>query len=370
MARKFGLLGVSTAAAALLVAAAASSAVPSTLTQQGRLLDSAGAPATGSVQITFTVYDTASGGTSLWTETQNITLDDGYFSARLGETTAIGANVFDGSTRYLGVQVGTDAEMTPRQSLVSVPYAIMANNAVGDLTPTSVTVNGTQVIDSTGAWVGPNSGLVGPTGPAGAMGPTGPAGAMGPTGPAGAMGPTGPAGAMGPTGPAGAMGPTGPMGPTGAQGIQGVQGAQGIQGVQGPIGPTGPSGIVATAGFAGFISSIAADQTAWVFAGPFGTLTTTAGQRLTGAAEAPIASTANGSFHFGLCYQSSTGGTINNFVGDAYSIGTITTTRLGWAASATVVPGAGTWRVGFCVRYNSVAITNNDYVNGWVQVTN
>lgn len=62
MARRLGILGIS--AAALLTVSAASAAVPSTLTQQGRLFDSSGAPATGSVSIVFTVYDAASGGTA------------------------------------------------------------------------------------------------------------------------------------------------------------------------------------------------------------------------------------------------------------------------------------------------------------------
>lgn len=52
-----------------------------------------------------------------------------------------------------------------------------------------------QVINSSGAWVGPNSGLVGATGVAGPTGPTGP---QGPTGPTGLTGPTGPTGATGP----------------------------------------------------------------------------------------------------------------------------------------------------------------------------
>ncbi len=320
MARKFGILGISAAAATLLAATAASSAVPANLTQQGRLLDTAGAPVPGSVSITFAVYDAATGGTALWTETQNVTLDDGFFSARLGESTAIPNTVFDGSTRYLGVKVGTDPEMTPRQSIVSVPYALMANNAVGDITPTSVTVNGTQVIDGSGNWVGPG-GLTGPTGP---MGPTGP------------QGPTGATGAQGPQGPAGA---TGAQGPAGATGAQGPQGPQGVQGPAGPTGPTGPTGIVTTATFNGSISSLTANQTSWVFVGPYATVTKTAAQRLTAAAEAPIAGSSAGSFHYGVCYQASTGGTLTNFVGFAYSIGQITTTRLGWSGIGFRQPG-------------------------------
>jgi len=108
-------------------AVAAPPAVPTTLTQQGRILDATtGDPVSSKVQIVFNVYADAKGGTALWTETQSITLDDGYFSAQLGSVTAIPDGVFDGTVRYLGVTVGTDAEMAPREAITSVPYAMKA----------------------------------------------------------------------------------------------------------------------------------------------------------------------------------------------------------------------------------------------------
>jgi len=67
-----------------------------------------------------------------------------------------------------------------------------------------IRVNGGQIVNSTGCWVGNNSGLVGPTGPTGPSGSTGPTGPTGGAGTNGATGPTGPTGSTGPTGPAGA----------------------------------------------------------------------------------------------------------------------------------------------------------------------
>ncbi|MEP7052464.1 MAG: hypothetical protein ABJB12_19005 [Pseudomonadota bacterium] len=105
-------------------------AVPATLTQQGRILDpKTGEAVVGKVKIAFNVYATATGGDALWTEEQNITLDDGYFSAQLGSASAIPAGVFDGSVRYLGVTVGADDEMTPREAITSVPYSLLAGSA-------------------------------------------------------------------------------------------------------------------------------------------------------------------------------------------------------------------------------------------------
>src|SRR6185312_11802281 len=95
----------------LSIASASAAAVPTLLTEQGQLLDASGNPVTGSINVTFTIYDQPTGGTSLWTETQSISLDQGFFSAILGEATPIPPSIFDGSPRYLGVAVGTDAEM-------------------------------------------------------------------------------------------------------------------------------------------------------------------------------------------------------------------------------------------------------------------
>ena len=113
----------------------------------------------------------------------------------------------------------------------------------------------------------------------------------------------------------------------------------------------------------------------YVFVDATATVTTTASQRLTGAAEVPLesaASTSGQAFDYGLCYQASGGGAVINFAGTlTYSTSAVFPDRRTFAAAASVVPGAGTWKVGFCVRNgNANAITYADYVNGWVQVTN
>jgi hypothetical protein len=80
--------------------------------------------------------------------------------------------------------------------------------------PTSaVTVNGVNVINSTGFWTGPTSNIQGPGGPPGPPGPPGPSGSTGPGGPPGPPGGPGPGGPPGPSGPPGSLGPTGPTGP-------------------------------------------------------------------------------------------------------------------------------------------------------------
>ena len=103
-------------------------AVPQTVNYQGYLTDSGGTPVDGTVQMTFKIYNVATGGIALWTETQsNVAVSDGIYSVVLGSVTPI--NLAFDTQYYLGVEVETDGEMTPRQALTSVPYAFMADDA-------------------------------------------------------------------------------------------------------------------------------------------------------------------------------------------------------------------------------------------------
>jgi hypothetical protein len=101
--------------------------VPTTINYQGYLTNSTGTPINTTISIVFSLYDTASGGTALWTETQNVVVASGVYSVNLGSVNPI-TLLFDGHY-YLGVKVGTDTEMTPRKALTSVGYAFRAQNA-------------------------------------------------------------------------------------------------------------------------------------------------------------------------------------------------------------------------------------------------
>ena len=146
--RKALAIALVSAAAAFAPETASAQGVPQTLLHQGRLFDSTGGPLSGRQTVTYRIYDAATGGMVLWTETNSVTLDEGFFSVQLGATTPFPSTVFNGSSRYLAVQVGSDPEMTPREVLTSVPYALVAGDAVGDLTPRSISVGGPIVNDS------------------------------------------------------------------------------------------------------------------------------------------------------------------------------------------------------------------------------
>lgn len=104
-----------------------------TLPYQGRLGDATGALVTGEFDITFRIYNTSTGGSPLWQEAhtsgggQPVAVHDGLFSVLLGSTTAIPLSLFTSNlTLYLGIEVGTDGEMSPRLQLGSSPFAALA----------------------------------------------------------------------------------------------------------------------------------------------------------------------------------------------------------------------------------------------------
>jgi hypothetical protein len=117
--------------------------VPPVIQFSGVATDQAGSPLTGTMSITFSLYNNSVGGAALWSETQNVTLDPtGHYSVYLGLTQANGvpASLFtSGEAHWLGVKIGTQAEQQPRIFLVSVPYAMKAGDAatVGGLPPSA-----------------------------------------------------------------------------------------------------------------------------------------------------------------------------------------------------------------------------------------
>jgi hypothetical protein len=108
--------------------------VPRVTNFSGVLKDAAGTPQTGIVGITFSLYEEQEGGSPLWSEIQNVQLDEqGRYTVQLGYMQADGLplDLFTtGKARWLGVQpqLSGIAEQ-PRVLLVGVPYALKAADA-------------------------------------------------------------------------------------------------------------------------------------------------------------------------------------------------------------------------------------------------
>ena len=106
--------------------------VPGMINYQGKLTTSGGALVNDTVEMTFSIYPDTTGSLADWTETQaQVAVKDGIFNVLLGSVVSIPSSVFGGSTKYLGVKVGSDPEMRPLKQMVSVPYAYRAGTADG-----------------------------------------------------------------------------------------------------------------------------------------------------------------------------------------------------------------------------------------------
>jgi len=169
----------------------ATSTVPTLLSYQGTVTDTAGVPIGNSASVNRTVlfklYSTAAGGTPIWAESQVVTISGGAFSVIIGNGTGISelpgpsspatpvkavTAAINGAAAegvYLGVSVsdGTSAapvEISPRQRLVSAAYAaraVMAETvAPGGITATAI-ADGEITANKLGSGVVDNSKLAG-----------------------------------------------------------------------------------------------------------------------------------------------------------------------------------------------------------------
>jgi len=115
--------------------AQAATGVNRTIPYAGYLKDasSGNAAPNGQYSIVFKLYDVASGGEALWTETQSlITITNGTFAVVLGSVTTFPPGVdFNTDNLYLTMAVGTGAEMSPRQRLGAAPYSMNADTTDG-----------------------------------------------------------------------------------------------------------------------------------------------------------------------------------------------------------------------------------------------
>ncbi len=117
-----------------LIPIRAKGAVPQLINLQGVLRDGLGNPVPdGSYSVTFRIYNASAGGSILWSETKSIATSGGLFTTLLGSVTPVADTVFNDSSRWLGVTVSLDPEMTPRQKLSSVIYSKRVGSVDGAL---------------------------------------------------------------------------------------------------------------------------------------------------------------------------------------------------------------------------------------------
>ncbi len=138
-----GPLGLILLFCALCLPAAAQT-VPPLINYQGKLVNSNSIPlSTGDYELRFSIWDAATGGTQVWgpqvfnSQTgpglgPKVPVVQGWFNVMLGPVDANSATIagaFTGTNRFVQVQVGTNAPFSPRQQIMSTPYAFRAERA-------------------------------------------------------------------------------------------------------------------------------------------------------------------------------------------------------------------------------------------------
>lgn len=116
-----------------------------------------GAVDDGEYSLTFNLYEQLTGGSPVWTETNDkIEVISGVYSAELGTITPL--NIGFNKTYFLGVQVDGGSELIPRTKLTSAPYALSligVNNifpssgwvGIGTDNPSNTAGSGIQIKD-------------------------------------------------------------------------------------------------------------------------------------------------------------------------------------------------------------------------------
>lgn len=129
------------------------------VTYQGQLKD-AGGPATGTHNITFTLWDAAgsgsppAGGAQIGAADSNpgTVVTNGLFTVELNDTGQFGAAAFNGEARWLQISVNGTV-LSPRQPVTAAPFALYAVNggAAGHWA-----ANGTSISNTNTGFVGVN----------------------------------------------------------------------------------------------------------------------------------------------------------------------------------------------------------------------
>ena len=125
------LLTITTLILTCFISHAQANSVPPLINYQGMLTDANGTGLAGVKKLEFNLYDSATSGNKVWGPQifSNVPLMNGMFNVILGTTDTEGrsvADAFGSGERYLGIRVGDGQEISPRQQILSAPFAIHA----------------------------------------------------------------------------------------------------------------------------------------------------------------------------------------------------------------------------------------------------
>lgn len=112
----------------VLLAAPGQADVPRVFNYQGYISDLDGYPLEGNFNLTFRIYEVASGpDAALWFEIHPLVqVIDGVFSVLLGSFEDLPPGILAAPELWIGVTVGADTEINPRLQVTSTPWAYRA----------------------------------------------------------------------------------------------------------------------------------------------------------------------------------------------------------------------------------------------------
>jgi len=367
--------------AAALCCGSVRAAVPHEINYQGYLTSPGGAPVNTTVSIVFSLYDdpALSGPHQLYTETQSVPVVNGVFNVLIGPQQAAQFALLAFDVPYwLGVTVGSDPEMTPRQPIAAGAYAI--RSASTESLAATATVPAAQVTGAVGSatsFTGALSGDVTGVQSATVVGTVGGLSAANVAAGANLAN----AGTNANT--ANAIVRRDASGNFAAGTITGnVTGNAGtatklataltINGVpfDGTANIALPAAVTIAHGYGPVATSVSLTNNNFVFVGPTVTVTVIGSQTITASATIGLGASAGGKFSFELCYRNTGSSSINgNFFIISQLIPNVVTNL---SPTKSLVPGAGTYEVGVCVAGagGSITLNNNDYGWIWAMVTN
>ncbi|MAT39012.1 MAG: hypothetical protein CL946_05345 [Ectothiorhodospiraceae bacterium] len=114
----------------LVISGSALYAQAPVISYQGILTDASGnTVADGSYSLQLSLYNIQSGGSALWTETQQVEVVNGLYNCMLGTVKPLTLPFT--STYWLGIRINGGTEFAPRTQLAMAPYAMHALTASG-----------------------------------------------------------------------------------------------------------------------------------------------------------------------------------------------------------------------------------------------
>ena len=105
------------------------SALPRVINYQGKLTNTDGTGVNGALPMVFRLFTSEEGGYPIWEETDTVSVTNGLFSVFLGNAVPFPDTVDFHTQYWLEVEVNGET-MSPRERLVSAPYALYSSRAL------------------------------------------------------------------------------------------------------------------------------------------------------------------------------------------------------------------------------------------------